>query len=316
MIKIAINGFGRIGRALFRVASDSKDIEVKYIYDVKSPQTLAYLLKNDSILGRVNKDIELRDDVLVVNNKPSIFSKDFSDVDIVLECSGTKLETKSLESYVNNGAKRVILGSPPNDNMPIFIFGVNEESYNKEPIISNASCTSNAIAPIINAIIKNNYIISGNITTIHPFNSDQALLDNPYHNSKRLSRNATQNIIPTTSSIANVLKSLFGERVGGFYGDSIRIPTSLVCYSNIDLVLEKEISKDEILELPLDKNIIGFDNEMLVSSDFIGDSRSGIIPIDLLKINGKLVRIPVWFDNESGYVNRLLDMVRLVARDI
>lgn len=316
MISIAINGLGRIGRAIFHLANNSSDIEVKYIYDIKDLKVLAYLLEHDSMLRWGKNSIELRENAIIANDKKSIFSKEFSDVDIVLECSGTKLDSKSLQGYLSNGAKRIILGAPPKDDMPIYIFGVNEKAYSNDLIISNASCTSNAIAPIINAISKKYRIRGGNITTIHPFNSDQVLLDNPHSKDERLSRNATQNIIPTKSSIASVLEALFGDNVGGFYGDSIRIPTSLVCYSNIDLMLEQEISKEAILELSLDRNIIGFDSDMLVSSDFIGDSRSGIIPLDLLKINGNLARIPVWFDNESGYANRMLDMIRLVAKGL
>ncbi|RDU64743.1 type I glyceraldehyde-3-phosphate dehydrogenase [Helicobacter sp. MIT 14-3879] len=313
MTEIAINGFGRIGRALFRIANKHNDISIKYINDIKSFDKLSYLLKNDSVFGKFEGEVNLYDNKLIVDNKEILINQTIKDVDIVVECSGTKLDSKELQSYINNGAKKVILGAPPKDNMPIFVFGVNEEQYNNEKIISSASCSSNAIAPLIKALSDKFKILGGNITTIHPFNSDQVLLDNPHEQNYRLSRNATQNIIPTSSSIGNMLYKLFGKKIGIFYGDSIRIPTSIVSFSNIDILFENEIKKEDILELNLNKNIFGFDNDMLVSSDFIGDSRSAIIPTDLIKINDNLCRISLWFDNESGYANRLIDTIRLIS---
>lgn len=312
MKKIAINGFGRIGRAFFRLAVKCNDIKITHIYDVKNFEILSYLLKNDTMLGEFDGEILYKDNKIFVDGSEILVANDFSGVDIVLECSGVFLDKHSLEKYIKNGAKNVILSAPPKDNMPIFILGVNWSDYNNEAIFSNASCTSNAIAPIIYAISKKYKILGGNISTIHPFNSDQMLLDNPHITSKRLSRNAVQNIIPTTSSIGDVLERIFGGNIGRFYGDSIRVPTSLVSFSNVDLLLDKAIDKDEILTLEFNKNIIGFDDDFRVSSDFINDTRSAIIPKDLIKINGNLVRISLWFDNENGYANRLLDIVRML----
>lgn len=376
IIKVAINGFGRIGRAFFRLAyennksvnqnkiektsnnndifkkiesakssinstetikskaieskqeSTNKIIKITHINDVSNFSNLSYLLKNDTIFGTFSHKVELRDnrllisndnfgdeiDEIIVSNANNPNETSFGEVDLVLECSGKFLDTQNLMPYIKNGAKKVILGAPPKDNMPIFVFGVNEDKYSGEKIISNASCSSNAIAPIIFAIKQKHQILGGNITTIHPFNSDQVLLDNAHLNDLRLSRNATQNILPTKSSIGFMIERLFGDSVGRFYGDSIRIPTSIVSFSNIDLMLENKISKDEILELNFNPRIIGFDLSMLVSSDFIKDSRSAIIPTDLIKINGKLCRISLWFDNESGYANRLLDMAKLIYK--
>lgn len=312
MKNIAINGFGRIGRAFFRNALTCDSIKITHIYDVKNFEILSYLLKNDTSFGAFNGEIAYKNDRLLVNGNEIKITSDFSGADIVIECSGAFLDTASLEKYIKNGAKKVILSTPPTDNMPIFILGVNWDSYNNEAIFSNASCTSNAIAPIIYAISKKYKIINGNISTIHPFNSDQMLLDNPHAKSKRLSRNATQNIIPTTSSIGEVLRRIFGDRAERFYGDSIRVPTSLVSFSNVDLLLECPITIDEILSLEFDRNIIGFDEDFRVSNDFINDKRSAIIPKDLLKINGNLVRVSLWFDNENGYANRLLDIVKML----
>ncbi len=329
MISVAINGFGRIGRALFRLALNSKDIKISHIYDIKNFEILAYLLKHDSLMRDFKGEIEFKKDKFFANGNEIKITQNFSGADIVVECSGANLSTKSLESYLQNGAKKVILSAPPKDNMPIFIMGVNWHKYNNEAIFSNASCTSNAIAPIIYEIAKKYKILGGNISTIHPFNSDQNLLDNPHTQDKRLSRNATQNIIPTSSSIGAVLERVLGDFGGEsrgesksekngvaprFYGDSIRVPTTLVCFSNVDLLLDSAPKMSEILDLPFDKKIIAFDDEMRVSSDFIGDSHSAIIPKDLLHINGNILRIGLWFDNENGYANRLLDIIKDLSK--
>ena len=339
MKKIAINGFGRIGRALLRLSLNCSDIKISHIYDIKNFEILAYLLANDSLLKNFKGKIEYKKDKFFVNGDEIKITNDFSGADIVVECSGANLSTKSLQSYLANGAKRVILSAPPSDDMPIFIYGVNWQKYRGEAIFSSASCTSNAIAPIIYEIAKKYKIFGGNISTIHPFNSDQNLLDNPHAFDKRLSRNATQNIIPTSSSIGAVLERVLGEcgkskgessetsgvgefgckssdfdqKSGGifgrFYGDSIRVPTSLVCFSNVDLLLDVTPTLSDILDLKFDKKIIAFDDEMRVSSDFVGDSHSAIIPKDLIKINGKMLRIGLWFDNESGYGSRMIDII-------
>lgn len=333
MISVAINGFGRIGRALLRLALNHNDIKISHIYDIKNFEILAYLLKNDSLMGDFKGKIEFKKNTIFVNGNEIKITNDFSGADIVVECSGANLSTKSLESYLRNGAKRVILSAPPKDNMPIFIMGVNWQKYNGEAIFSNASCTSNAIAPIVYEIAKKYKILGGNISTIHPFNSDQNLLDSPHTHDKRLSRNATQNIIPTSSTIGNVLERVLGDFggestsesggeskgdfsgdfkgiAGRFYGDSIRVPTSLVCFSNVDLLLDSTPNLNEILDLQFDEKIIAFDDEMRVSSDFIGDSHSAIIPKDLIHINGKMLRIGLWFDNENGFANRLIDIIK------
>ena len=317
MISVAINGFGRIGRALLRLAMNHSDIKISHIYDIKNFEILAYLLKNDSLMRDFKGKIEHKKDKFFVNDNEIKITQNFSGADIVVECSGANLSTKSLESYLRNGAKRVILSAPPKDNMPIFIMGVNWQKYNGEAIFSNASCTSNAIAPIIYEIAKKYKILGGNISTIHPFNSDQNLLDSPHTHDKRLSRNATQNIIPTSSTIGAVLERVLGESsgdfkgiAGRFYGDSIRVPTSLVCFSNVDLLLDSTPNLNEILDLQFDEKIIAFDDEMRVSSDFIGDSHSAIIPKDLIHINSNLLRIGLWFDNENGFANRLIDIIK------
>lgn len=324
-MKIAINGFGRIGRVFFRIlhSTNTPDIQITHINDIDDFDKLIYLLKADSLFGKLDyiKQCKRYKNELIINDKKITLSsfnnpKDstFGDVDMVLECSGAFLDTKSLESYIHNGAKRVLLSAPPKDNMPIYICGVNENAYKNEKIISNASCTSNAIAPIIKKLQEKHEIINGNITIIHPFNSDQSLLDSPHRDNLRLSRNATLNIIPTTSSIGEVLGKLFDSNStkNRFYGDSIRIPTSIVAFSNIDLTFKNKISKDDILHMDFDRNIIGFDDCMLVSSDFIGDSRSSIIASDLIRVASNTCRISIWFDNESGYANRLLDMAKII----
>lgn len=318
-MKIAINGFGRIGRAFFRNFYNNKlaNLEIVQINDVCDFDKLIYLLREDSIYGHFKHTITHNNNELTINNNTIKLSKyknpqEFkTNADIIIECSGKFDDKQMLQSYLDNGASYAILGATPKDDMDIYICGVNEHTYNGAKIISNASCTSNAIAPIIKAINEKCNILSGNISIIHPFNNDQSLLDSPHNNNIRLSRNATMNIIPTTSSIGNVLKKMFNI---DFYGDSIRIPTSIVAFSNIDLVLDRKLTKDEILNLKFNSNIVGIDDNMLVSSDFIGDKRSAIIASDLININNNVIRIGIWFDNENGYANRLIDMIDIIHK--
>ena len=317
MINIAINGFGRIGRAFFKVAAKQKDIHIKYISDIKDSNNLIYLLEHDSLLGRFN--LRMKEKTIIIEGKESFFldsmhgeNPKFNDIDIVVESSGAFLNFKALKSHLLRGARKVILTAPFLE-LPTYIIGVNENLYKNEKIISNASCSANAIAPIIKTINNKYKIISGNSTTIHPFNSNQSILDNPNPLGARFSRNASLNIIPSKSSIGEIIGLLFADLRGKFLGDSIRVPTSLVSFSNIDLVLEKNIIKDDILNLNFPK-IIGLDSKYLVSSDFIGDSRSAIIASDLVSVHDNICRIPVWFDNENAYANRLLDMVRIMHK--
>ena len=317
MIKIAINGFGRIGRAFFRKTIYCSDIEVKYINEPSNMDSIIHLLRYDSSIKVDSIDVLSKENELICNGKRSMITNfsspiesEFDDIDIVIESSGRFLTNTCLEHYFKNNVRKVILSAPPMDNIPVFVMGVNANSYNGERIVSNASCTSNAISPILKEIKDKYHIMGGNITTIHPFNNDQTLLDSTRINDYRLSRNATLNIIPTQSSISDMIGRLFNEFSGKFIGDSIRVPTSIVSISNIDLLLDSKIEKEDILNIEFDSNIIGFDTDKRVSSDFIGDNRSGIIPVDLIKVNGSMCRIPVWFDNESGYVARLIDMVR------
>lgn len=319
---MAINGFGRIGRAVFRALQSARFLEnlrVTHINDISDMEKLAYLLRRDSRLGAFSENLYIKGDRLIINGEQITLSsfqtpRDSSfTADIVIESSGAFLDTKTLESYLENGAKKVILSAPPSDDMKIFVRGVNERDYRGESIISNASCSSNAIAPIIAQIATKREILGGRISIIHPFNSDQSLLDSPHKASLRLSRNATLNIIPTSSSIGAVLGRLFPKMQGRFHGDSVRVPTSLVAFAVVDLVLDRAISKDEILGLSFDGEIIGFDSENLVSSDFVGDRRSAIIASDLIVANDNLCRINLWFDNESGYAHRLCEMAEIVS---
>lgn len=318
MINVAINGFGRIGRAIFRAAAKREDIYIKYINDVFNASNLAYLLQHDSVLGKF--ECEIKEKILIVEGRETLFlnfkhPKEYNleNIDVVVESSGVFLDFNSLMFYLKNGAKNVILSAPYLDSNQIktYIIGVNEDSYAKEKIISNASCSANAIAPILKTIKEKYKIICGNSTTIHPFNSNQSLLDNANKIGTRFSRNANMNTIPSKSNIGEIIGVLFNELKNKFHGDSIRVPTSLVSFSNIDLVLETEIKKEDILNLPFPK-IIGLDESYLVSSDFIGDSRSAIIALDLVNVNNNICRIPIWFDNESAYANRILDMVKIM----
>ena len=294
-----------------------------------------YLLQRDSIFGRFPRALKLHKDRLILGGsgvdengvgendcREIIFShfshpKDstFSDVDVVLETSGAFLECESLglflQNDLQNGVQKVILGASPKDEMPIFVRGVNEKSYAGEKIISNASCTSNAIAPIIAAISRKHRILRAAVTIIHPFNSDQRLLDSPHAADFRLSRSAHANIIPTKSSICAVLERLF-PRVR-FAGDSLRVPSQIVCFGLLDLTLDSPMTRAEFLGLEWDKNIVGFTGELCVSSDFVGDLRSAVIDCESLRCEGANCRLGVWFDNESAYAARMIEMAGVMG---
>lgn len=303
MIKIAINGFGRIGRGLFRLIYERNDMQITQINE---PFFNPNLLQHDSIYGAFNANL---DNINITHfSHPSEFKA--LNCDVLIESSGLFSDKNTLEIFIKKGAKKVILSAPPKDSMPIFIYGVNEKNYNGENIISNASCTSNAIAPLIKALLDISIINHINISTIHPANSDQKPLDS-FHPNARLGRNALLNIIPTQSSVSAVLGLLFKDLKNNIFSDSIRVPTAIVAFSNIDIFFEREIKLNDLLHLQND--FIAYDNDFGVSNDFIAAKKS-IIARDLIQLNNKMARISLWFDNELGYCARLIDMIKLISK--
>lgn len=333
MAKIAINGFGRIGRAVFKIILEKhKNLQVVAINDLTDNKTLAHLLKYDSMCGRYDKKVDFNDKEIIVNNKKyKVFSeKDPAflpwkklKVDVVLECTGFFRTAETVSAHIEAGAKKVILSAPAKDKkIPTFVLGVNDKKIKKsDTIISNASCTTNCIAPIVDLIKQNFGIQKVMMTTIHSYTGDQNLIDGP-HKDLRRARTAGQNIIPTTTGAAIATTKTVSGIDGLFDGISIRIPTAVVSIADFVFLLKKKTTVDEVNKIFIQakkinkyKNILDITDNPLVSSDFIGNPYSAIIDLQMAKIvDGDLLKIIAWYDNEWGYSNRLAEMANLIAK--
>jgi glyceraldehyde 3-phosphate dehydrogenase len=329
-IKVAINGFGRIGRAAFKIALDHKALEVVAINDLTDNKTLAHLLKYDSVYGLFNKEVEADGDNLIVGkNKIKSFSiKDPSElpwaalgVDVVLECTGVFRTREAAGMHLKAGAKKVILSAPSKGgDIATFVKGVNDNKYNGEDIIDNASCTTNCVAPVMAVVLGNWGVKKALMTTIHSYTADQNLVDGP-HKDLRRARSAAVNIVPTTTGAAKATAEAIPELTGKFDGLSIRVPTPVVSLSDFTILTEKPTTKEEVIEVfkraaknPLYKNVLAITEEPVVSTDIIGDIHSSIVDLPLTQVvDGDLLKIIAWYDNEFGYANRLVEMVKVVA---
>lgn len=334
MIKIAINGFGRIGRSAFKIAFDRPNIKVVAINDPSDHKTMAYLLKYDTVYGHYDFDVKVEGDFFIVNNqKIKVFSqKDPAqlpwkalDVDVVIESTGIFTTTESASAHIKAGAKAVVISAPAKDNQtPTFVLGVNDVKLNSQnTVISNASCTTNCISPIMK-ILNDAFIVKKSMmTTIHSYTNDQSLVDG-IHKDPRRGRMATQNIIPTTTGAATATGLTIPSLVGKFDGLSIRVPTPVVSLSDITALISKKTTIEELNKLFIEasnsktyENILAVTNEPLVSSDFIGSTYSAIIDLSFTNVvDGDLVKIIAWYDNEWGYSNRLVDMVEKFGEKI
>ncbi len=324
-MKIAINGCGRIGRNVIRSILKRDNIELVAINDIMPIDIAAYLIKNDTIRG-VIEDVEVLDEETIKISKHfvkySSFSNikdiDFSEADVVIEATGKFLTTNEVKHHIKGNVKKVIISAPANDDTPTFVLGVNNKEYNGESIISNASCTTNCLAPIAKILEESYKIKSGFITTIHSYTMDQKLLDAPNLRDIRRSRAAASNIIPTFTGAAKAIYKVLPTLKGKLDGRSVRVPVNNVSLMDLVVEVEKVPNLDELNELfefhsNTDlKNILGIDENYLVSSDINGRSESSIIAKDLTQIQGNLIKIFAWYDNEWGYSNRLLDMAEFI----
>lgn len=325
MIRLAINGFGRIGRSIFRAATQRKNFEIVALNDINDWQILSYLLSHDSTHGNLQNPPTYEKNTLIFQNQSTIKLSNHIKIedlsfgalgaDIVIESTGKFLESASLNHHIHNGAKKVILSSPPIDSMPTFIMGVNHHDYENQALLSNASCTANAIAPIVQVIDQALGIESVTFCITHSYTNEQSLLDSVYPNNKRRSRAAAQNIIPTNTASVSTLERILPALKGKIAGHSVRVPVSNVLLLDLSITLRSPTSTQELNALLIEsaqsyyKGIMGIDNEECVSSDFIGNPHSVIIAPDLCYVlNGKNARILAWCDNEWGYANRVLDL--------
>jgi len=330
-VKVAINGFGRIGRNVFRAAQNNKEIEIVAINDLTDTKTLAHLLKWDSTFGEFRHDVKAGDGKIIVDGKEIavIAKKDPAElpwkdlkVDIALECTGLFLDKANAGKHITAGARKVLISAPAKDPDATFVIGVNEHTYDPKThhIISNASCTTNCLAPFTKVIHETFGIVHGLMNTIHSYTNDQNLLDLP-HKDLRRARAACLSIIPTSTGAAKAVSLVLPELKGKLDGMSLRVPTPNVSIVDVVFEVSKKTTKEEVnaaLKSAADgklKGILQFEEAPLVSIDFKGNPHSSIIDAALTTvIEGSMVKILSWYDNEWGYSNRLRDLAIMVAK--
>jgi glyceraldehyde 3-phosphate dehydrogenase len=330
MIKIAINGFGRIGRPSFKIAFEKENMEIVAVNDLTDIKTSAHLLKYDSSYGRYGKEVAVDEEnsELVVDGtrikyfmEPDPEKLPWGDleVDVVLECSGVFNDLEKAQKHINAGAKKVILSAPPKDDIPVYLIGVNEHEYKGEKIISNASCTTNCLAPMIKVLDDKFGVEKGFMTTTHAYTNDQRLQDMP-HKDLRRARAAALNIIPTTTGAAKTVGKVLKHLKGQLDGISLRVPTPVVSIADFICNLKEEATVEDIntafREASMNdlKGIMAVTDEGLVSTDFKGDTHSAIVDLPLTMSNGKLVKVVGWYDNEWGYSNRFVEMAEYIYK--
>lgn len=329
--KIAINGFGRIGRAVLKVLLNKKSkVEVVAINDLTDAKTLAHLLKYDSAYGVYNKEVTATDKSLIVDGKEIklFLEKDPANlpwkdlgVEIVLECTGLFTDKEGASKHLTAGAKTVIISAPSkSDDIPSFVLGINEDKYAGEAIFDMGSCTTNCLAPVVKVLEQEFGIVKGFMTTVHSYTNDQRVFDLP-HKDLRRARTAAENIIPTTTGAAKAIGKVIPEMVGKLDGMSLRVPTPVGSIIDLICELKKEVTAEEVNNIFKKranqkefKGILAVEEAPLVSSDYIGNSFSSIVDLPLTMINGNMVKIMSWYDNEWGYSTRLAEMAEFVAQ--
>jgi len=330
--KVGINGFGRIGRNAFKAAlAKNADFEIVAINDITNPATLAHLLKYDSCFGHFDGTVEAKSDAIVVNGKevkilavrnPEELPWKEMGVEVVLESTGIFTKKPDAEKHLKAGAKKVIISAPATDEDITIVMGVNEDKYDPKThhILSNASCTTNCLAPFAKVIDEEFGIVKGLMTTIHSYTNDQRILDLP-HSDLRRARAAALSIIPTTTGAAKAVALVLPQLKGKLNGMAMRVPTPAVSVVDIVFELKKNVTKDEVnaalkraSEGPL-KGILGYTEEPLVSIDFKGDNRSSIIDaLSTMVMEDNMVKVVSWYDNEWGYSNRVVDLIEYVIK--
>lgn len=329
MARIGINGFGRIGRLFLRAARNRKELEVVAVNDITDAKTLAHLLKYDSNYGIFEAEVEVKENSIIVDGKEikvlsvkepaSLPWKDLN-VEIVIESTGLFTDAEKAKAHINAGAKKVIISAPAKNEDITIVMGVNEEKYDKEKhnIISNASCTTNCLAPVAKVINEAFGIEYALMTTVHAYTNDQRILDLP-HKDLRRARAANLSMIPTTTGAAKAVALVIPELKGKFDGYAMRVPTPTVSVIDTVFQLKKEVTKEEINRAFEEaaqgklKGILKVCKEPLVSIDFKGDNASAIVDLLSTMCIGKLVKVVAWYDNEWGYSNRLVDLVSYIV---
>ena len=330
MIKIAINGFGRIGRPSLKIAFEKENIEVVAINDLTDIETVAHLLKHDSSYGAYNKEViadKENSELIVEGTRIKYLSeKDPQnlpwkelDVDVVLDCTGIFLDQESAQKHIDAGAKKVVMSAPPKDDTPVFLLGVNEKDYQGEAIVSNGSCTTNCLAPMIKVLDDLCEVEQGFMTTTHSYTNDQNLLDLPHRDIRR-ARAAALSIIPTTTGAAKTVGKVIPHLKGKLDGISLRVPTPVVSIVDFICTVKNPKSVAEINAAFSEeargdlKGILAATNEELVSMDYKMDPHSAIVDMPLTMAQNNMVKIVGWYDNEWGYSNRLVELAEYISK--
>jgi len=329
-IQVGINGFGRIGRMVFRAAVENfSDIQIVAINDLLEPDYLAYMLKHDSVHGRFKGEVSVDNGALVVNGKKIRLTQErdpanlkWADVGahVVLEATGLFLDKATAQKHVDAGAKKVIMSAPSKDDTPMFVFGVNHKTYAGQAIISNASCTTNCLAPLAKVINDKFGIKRGLMTTVHAATATQKTVDGPSNKDWRGGRGILENIIPSSTGAAKAVGVVIPELNKKLTGMAFRVPTSDVSVVDLTVELNPSATISEInAELKAQsegalKGVLGYTEDKVVATDFRGDSRTSIYDAEAsIALDGTFVKLVSWYDNEWGYSNKCLEMVRVVA---
>lgn len=328
-IKVGINGFGRIGRIVFRAAQQRSDIEIVAINDLLDADYMAYMLKYDSTHGRFDGSVEVKDGALIVNGKkirvtsekdPANLKWDEVGVDVVAEATGIFLTDETARKHIAAGAKKVVLTGPSKDDTPMFVRGANFDKYNGQDIVSNASCTTNCLAPLAKVINDNFGIIEGLMTTVHATTATQKTVDGPSHKDWRGGRGASQNIIPSSTGAAKAVGKVLPELNGKLTGMSFRVPTPNVSVVDLTVRLEKAATYEQIktaIKAAAEgdmKGVLGYTEDDVVSTDFNGEVCTSVFDAKAgISLNDNFVKLVSWYDNETGYSHKVLDLIALVA---
>ena len=329
-IKVGINGFGRIGRIVFRAAQERSDIEIVGINDLLDANYMAYMLKYDSTHGRFNGTVEVKDGHLIVNGKkirvtaerdPANLKWDEIGVDVVAEATGLFLTDETARKHIAAGAKKVVMTGPSKDATPMFVMGVNHKNYAGQEIVSNASCTTNCLAPLAKVLNDNFGIVEALMTTVHATTATQKTVDGPSMKDWRGGRGASQNIIPSSTGAAKAVGKVIPELNGKLTGMAFRVPTPNVSVVDLTARLAKPATYQQICDVLKAasegemKGVLGYTDEAVVSTDFNGEVCTSVFDADAgISLNDNFVKLVSWYDNETGYSNKVLDLIAHISK--
>ncbi|MFT7879937.1 MAG: type I glyceraldehyde-3-phosphate dehydrogenase [Sulfurimonas sp.] len=328
-VKVAINGLGRIGRCVARIIADREDIELVAVNASGAHEMIEYNIKYDSVHG-TRKDAKVEDGYLCMgNDRAKILAErdpaklNFAELgaEVVLECTGAFLTAESVQPYLDNGIKKVLFSAPAKDDTATFVIGANEEAYAGQAVVSNASCTTNGLAPVAKVLDDAFGIEKGLMTTIHSYTSSQPILDAKHKKDPRKGRSGATNLVPTTTGAAKAISKVLPNLEGKLNGQAIRVPTPDVSMVDLTVTLNKNVTLDEVQAAFIQasegshKGILGVDTEYRVSQDFIGEELSSVVALDTIQVIGdNMVKVLSWYDNEWGYSGRLVDMALHISK--